>query len=121
MATSKKAKKAALKNAAAAAYAPDFNDQAALHRRAQRFQREHELEKTKHVRNGQASKASFYDGGMTTTRSGSATPDEPEGDPVSFKRFSTALAYSFHCRTLLTGIGTPLLAHHKKSLRTIYD
>lgn len=94
MATSKKAKKAALKNAAAAAYTPDLNDQAALHRRAQRFQREHELEKTKHVRNGQASKASFYDGGMTTTRSGSATPDEPEGDPVSRKYLSISLACS---------------------------
>lgn len=86
MATSKKAKKAALKNAAATAYTPDFNDQAALHRRAQRFQREHELERTKHVRNGQASKTSFYDGSLAPTRSSSATPDEPEGDPVSSER-----------------------------------
>ncbi|KAF8972646.1 SAC3/GANP/Nin1/mts3/eIF-3 p25 family-domain-containing protein [Flammula alnicola] len=56
----KKAKKAALKNATAT-YAMDYNDQAALNRRAERFQREHELERTK--------------------RSPYPATDEPEGDP----------------------------------------
>ncbi|KIK07765.1 hypothetical protein K443DRAFT_673031 [Laccaria amethystina LaAM-08-1] len=45
--TNKKAKKAALKNNSTGPQTTDFNDQAALNRRAQRFQREHELERSK--------------------------------------------------------------------------
>lgn len=45
--TSKKAKKNALKASQSAPSALDFNDQVALNRRAQRFQREHEIEKMK--------------------------------------------------------------------------
>ncbi|KAF8159789.1 SAC3/GANP/Nin1/mts3/eIF-3 p25 family-domain-containing protein [Crassisporium funariophilum] len=85
----KKAKKAAQKNAATA-YTTDFNDQAALNRRAQRFQREHELEKTKGTREG--GQASLKANNQTahiffnnrTLASGSASPiivDELEGDP----------------------------------------
>lgn len=78
---SKKAKKAANKNATASYTAIDFSDQAALNRRAQRFQREHELERTKHIRGTGQMKSTFSNG----TRSGSPYPtnlDEPEGDPV---------------------------------------
>ncbi|KAF8199140.1 SAC3/GANP/Nin1/mts3/eIF-3 p25 family-domain-containing protein [Pholiota molesta] len=78
--TSKKAKKAANKNATASYTATDFSDQAALNRRAQRFQREHELERTKHIRGTGQMKSSFSNG----ARSGSPYPtnlDEPEGDP----------------------------------------
>lgn len=46
-ATNKKTKKAALKNNSTGPQPIDFNDQAALNRRAQRFQREHELERSK--------------------------------------------------------------------------
>ncbi|KAF9477776.1 hypothetical protein BDN70DRAFT_907106 [Pholiota conissans] len=79
-ASSKKAKKAASKNATTSYTPIDFNDQAALNRRAQRFQREHELERTKHVRNIGQIKSNFSNG----ARLGSPYPtasDEPEGDP----------------------------------------
>lgn len=82
----KKAKKAMQKHAATAYGTPtDVNDQAALHRRAQRFQREHELERNKN--GGQAFlKASHqtvhrFQNLALDSRSISPT-DEPEGDPV---------------------------------------
>ncbi|RDB23817.1 THP3 C2A9.11c [Hypsizygus marmoreus] len=83
---SKKAKKSALKNAGIQALDP--NDQAALNRRAQRFQREHELERTKHmrgspsyVRSNQSTAHLFKE--MSLSRSGSplGNPDDPEADP----------------------------------------
>ncbi|KAH9479661.1 THP3-like protein C2A9.11c [Psilocybe cubensis] len=86
---SKKAKKEKLKNAAAT-YTTDFNDQAALNRRAERFQREHEIEKNKNARNGGAAaiKANQQNGHLfnnrsLSSRSGSpyTAQDEPEGDP----------------------------------------
>ncbi|KAF9245278.1 SAC3/GANP/Nin1/mts3/eIF-3 p25 family-domain-containing protein [Melanogaster broomeanus] len=52
--TSKKAKKAAMKNAANTL---DLGDQAALNRRAERFQREHEIERQKGLRNNGSSSA----------------------------------------------------------------
>ncbi|KAG6888660.1 hypothetical protein C0995_006778 [Termitomyces sp. Mi166 len=87
--SNKKAKKNSLKNASAPSIF-DPNDQAALNLRAQRFQREHELERTKHLRNnGQSSlKVNhhtthlFRD--MTLSRSGSpfgGGADDPEADP----------------------------------------
>jgi hypothetical protein len=83
LATSKKAKKAA--NKAAASGYTDFNDQAALKRRAERFQREHELEKTKHLRtDNQASiKPQPVNRSLVSSKSGSmfGSSDEPEGDP----------------------------------------
>ncbi|KAF8899596.1 SAC3/GANP/Nin1/mts3/eIF-3 p25 family-domain-containing protein [Gymnopilus junonius] len=82
----KKAKKALYKNATAAYTTSDINDQAALNRRAERFQREHELERTKLSRSAGAIKAnqhySYVYGNLS--RSGTpyaATGDEPEADP----------------------------------------
>ena len=86
----KKAKKAMQKHATTAygTTLTDVNDQAALHRRAQRFQREHELERNKNMRNGGQTflKANH----QTVNRfqnlalvSRSTSPDELEGDPVS--------------------------------------
>lgn len=87
----KKAKKATQKHATTAygttTASTDVNDQAALHRRAQRFQREHELERNKSI-GGQA----FLKANQQTVHrfqnlalaSRSISPtDEPEGDPVS--------------------------------------
>jgi len=93
----KKAKKAMQKHAATAYGTPtDVNDQAALHRRAQRFQREHELERNKNVRDG--GQAFLKVNHQTVNRfqnlaldSRSASPtDEPEGDPnvIDWDRFT---------------------------------
>lgn len=84
----KKAKKNALKQAASSQHALDPNDQAALNRRAERFQREHELERTKHLRiGGQASlKANQQHAHLFNNLSRSGSPlgssDDPEADPV---------------------------------------
>ncbi|KAG6895524.1 hypothetical protein C0992_000846 [Termitomyces sp. T32_za158] len=86
---SKKAKKNSLKNTSAPSTF-DMNDQAALNLRAQRFQREHELERTKHLRNnGQSSlkvnhNTTHLFRDMSLSRSGSpfgVGVDEPEADP----------------------------------------
>ncbi|PPQ66663.1 hypothetical protein CVT26_009417 [Gymnopilus dilepis] len=84
--TTKKAKKALFKNTTAAYTSSDINDQAALNRRAERFQREHELERTKHSRSAGAVKANQHYSHLYSnpSRSGSpyaATGDEPEADP----------------------------------------
>ena len=92
-ATSKKAKKNALKNATTPynAVTTNYNDQAALSRRAERFQREHELERTKHTRiGGEALKANHQTAHLFgNSRSGSpyVGNDEPEGDPVSLSDY----------------------------------
>jgi hypothetical protein len=89
--TNKKAKKSALKHSA---HQPtDLGEQAALNRRAQRFQREHELERQKNgMSGGQASlKAKYQSAHLFDNRdSRAASPssfalnaDEPEADPVS--------------------------------------
>jgi hypothetical protein len=87
----KKAKKSALKHSAHQPMEP--SDQAALSRRAQRFQREHELERQKNgMFGGQASlKANYQSAHLFNNRnSRPASPssfapnaDEPEADPVS--------------------------------------
>ena len=86
----KKAKKAMQKHATTAygTTPTDANDQAALHRRAQRFQREHELERNKNMRNG--GQTLLKENHQTVNRfqnlalvSRSTSPDGPEGDPVS--------------------------------------
>ena len=93
---SKKAKKAMQKSAAAAAatnsnsYGMDFNDQAALNRRAERFQREHDLEKMKSIQIGggahnkaNSQQAHFLPRSLSSrTGSSNTSNDEPEGDPV---------------------------------------
>lgn len=76
----KKNKKSALvKNASASALDP--NDYAALNRRAQRFQREHEIERKKALQYGHSSSVQ-----ASRLGSRSGTPglygDEPEADPV---------------------------------------
>ena len=86
----KKAKKNALKHAAQ--QPSDVNDIATLNRRAERFQREHELERTKNLRNGgtqplrvnQHTAHLFRD--MSLSRGGSpfGHSDDPEADPVRF-------------------------------------
>ncbi|KAG6918997.1 hypothetical protein DXG01_010236 [Tephrocybe rancida] len=95
--SNKKAKKNAQKNANATRTF-DVNDQTALNLRAQRFQREHELERTKHLRsNGQGALRAnqntvhlFKD--MTLSRSGSpyGGADDPEADPnvIDWDRFT---------------------------------
>jgi SAC3 family protein LENG8/THP3 len=84
---SKKAKKNQA-NKTAAALALDVGDRAALNKRAERFRREHELEKQKQNGGGQAS--SFRNNQRLAhafiNHSRSATPsanaDDPEVDPV---------------------------------------
>ncbi|KAF9447521.1 hypothetical protein P691DRAFT_820958 [Macrolepiota fuliginosa MF-IS2] len=87
---SKKAKKAALKQAQHAQVSTgshsssivDFNDQVALNRRAERFQREHELERMKHLR---VAKNRFPSNGLgngySYENSNGGVVDEPEADP----------------------------------------
>jgi len=58
----------------------DYNDQLALSRRAERFRREHELEKMKQFRMAPAEATNGRDGSVFSKRN---TPDEPEADPVS--------------------------------------
>ncbi|KAJ3515989.1 hypothetical protein NLJ89_g1412 [Agrocybe chaxingu] len=86
--SSKKAKKAekAAQKYAAAYGSNDFSDQAALNRRAERFQREHEIERNKFRSGGSTPvfKANNHHAHLfTASRSGSpyANNDEPEGDP----------------------------------------
>lgn len=77
--------------------ATDHNEQLALNRRAERFQREHELEKTKHTRNQQATTPPTWrnnnhpqgNGHLKPTARGTRSSsmrlgsNEPEGNPVS--------------------------------------
>jgi hypothetical protein len=84
----KKAKKHQANKSAAAALTLDVGDRAALDKRAQRFRREHELEKQK--QNGGGGQASSLRPNQRTAHlfdnSRSASPfmnaDEPEADPV---------------------------------------
>ncbi|KAJ3576457.1 hypothetical protein NP233_g417 [Leucocoprinus birnbaumii] len=56
----------------------DYNDQLALNRRAERFQREHELERMKQLR---VVSAKVTNGRAGSAFSNGSTPDEPEADP----------------------------------------
>ena len=102
----KKAKKAMQKHATTAygTTPTDVNDTAALHRRAQRFQREHELEKNKNIRNGgqtflKANHQTVNRFQNLALASRSTTPtDEPEGDPVSPYQFWLILGLFFQER-----------------------
>lgn len=89
--TTKKAKKAALKNNSTGPQTTDFNDQAALNRRAQRFQREHELERSKGsinsngpLRANSQNAHLFNNGHSMALRSASpfGNLEEPGADPV---------------------------------------
>ncbi|KII85821.1 hypothetical protein PLICRDRAFT_44236 [Plicaturopsis crispa FD-325 SS-3] len=78
--TSKKLKKAANK-ANNANNALDPSDQAALNRRAQRFQREHEIERQKTV-GGHHLNATYNNSrGASPAPFGMGNPDDPEADP----------------------------------------
>ncbi|TFK74909.1 hypothetical protein BDN72DRAFT_832624 [Pluteus cervinus] len=82
---SKKAKKTANKQAARTS-SDSFSDQLALNRRAERFQREHEIEKSKVTRNHfpkSLHHTAHLFNDRTSSRSGSplGIPDDPEADP----------------------------------------
>ena len=134
--SNRKVKKSALKHAAA--HALDPNDQAALIRRAERFQREHDLERQKSVRNGgaggsgQASlKANYQNAHLFNDRSQcrSESPpsfpnlDDPEidPDPVCYSTItaSETIIENPLPRTSLTGIVIPLSERPKKYSRII--
>ena len=101
-ANNKKAKKNGLKNAQAnsASNPLDPSDQAALNRRAQRFQREHDLARQKNTGNGGGYGGGFklHNNHLFRDRgpSGSASPwgaggyDDPEADPVCFSALSSS-------------------------------
>ena len=88
----KKAKKAALKTTL------DYGDKHALAMRAQRFQREHAIERTKAARIGGQDSPQTYSphshlfNRSTSTSSPYAGIDEPEGDPVCPFTKGSALA-----------------------------
>ncbi|KAK7445434.1 hypothetical protein VKT23_014853 [Stygiomarasmius scandens] len=88
----KKSKKSTVKQVTSGTASLDLNDQAALNRRAERFQREHEIERQKSLNGGQASlkansrNAHLFNHSRTGiySPSRSASPygvDEPEADP----------------------------------------
>jgi len=58
----------------------DYNDQLALSRRAERFRREHDLEKMKQLRMMPSEVTNGRDGSVCPKGN---IPDEPEADPVS--------------------------------------
>jgi len=126
---SKKSKKNQA-NKSAAALALDVGDRATLNRRAERFRREHELEKQK--QNGGGGQASSLRTNQRTAHlfvnlSRSATPfanaDDPEADPVSARPpLGTSRSHdSCYChRTSLIGISILLLEHLKRFSKTTY-
>ncbi|KAK7056204.1 hypothetical protein VNI00_002756 [Paramarasmius palmivorus] len=83
----KKAKKSSVKQVTHGTASLDLNDQVALNRRAERFQREHEIERQRSLRNNQAPlKANVHNAHLfSRTSSRSASPfgsaDDPEADP----------------------------------------
>ncbi|GJE91130.1 hypothetical protein PsYK624_072790 [Phanerochaete sordida] len=78
----KKKKKQSQITKSAAPAALDPSDQAALHRRAQRFQREHEIERQKNAHGGHIAHAHgrAYSS-FEPSRSGTPYADDPEADP----------------------------------------
>jgi hypothetical protein len=118
-----------------AGQALDPNDQAALNRRAERFQREHDLERQKSMRNGgaggsgQASlKANYQNAHLFNGRSQSrsASPsiftnmDDPEVNPVGCSPVKSKFVLTIHTRrTSPTGIDIPLLEHLRKYSKII--
>ncbi|KAJ4473692.1 SAC3/GANP/Nin1/mts3/eIF-3 p25 family-domain-containing protein [Lentinula aciculospora] len=93
---SKKAKKSSLKQITAGTASLDLNDQAALNRRAERFQREHEIERQKSRNSSLKANAHnshlFSNNSWNTSRSASplGISDEPEADPnvIDWDRFT---------------------------------
>ncbi|KAG7085262.1 hypothetical protein E1B28_013866 [Marasmius oreades] len=96
--SNKKAKKSTVKQVTSGTAALDLNDQVALNRRAERFQREHEIERQRNVRtNGhyQSSLKVNHHHAHLLNSSRSSSPfgglDEPEADPVR------SLCYAIFC------------------------
>jgi hypothetical protein len=127
---SKKSKKHQA-NKSAAAFALDVGDRATLNRRAERFRREHELEKQKHNGGGGQATSLRINNQRTAhpfvNLSRSATPfanaDDPEADPVStLPQLGISRSHdSCYChRTSLIGISILLSELLKKSSRTTY-
>ena len=126
---SKKSKKNQA-NKSAAAFALDVGDRATLNRRAERFRREHELEKQK--QNGGGGQASSLRTNQRTAHpfvnlSRSATPfanaDDPEADPVSPLpplRIGRSHDSCYSHRTSLIGISILLSEHLKRFSKTTY-
>ena len=112
-----------------AALALDVGDRAALNRRAERFRREHELEKQK--QNGGGGQTSSFRSNQRAAHpfvnlSRSATPfanvDDPEADPVGVPPPGTS-SYDSRCRCSrmsLIGISILLSEHLKRFSRTTY-
>jgi hypothetical protein len=127
---SKKSKKNQAKSAAA--FALDVGDRATLNRRAERFRREHELEKQKQNGGGGGQASSLRINQRTAhplvNLSRSATPfanaDDPEADPVSALpqlRIISLSHDSCYChRTSLIGISILLSEHLKRFSKTTY-
>ena len=124
---SKKAKKNQT-NKSAAVLALDVGDRMALNKRAERFRREHELEKQK--QNGGGGQASSLRANQRTAHpfvnlSRSATPfanvDDPEANPVSALPFCAEQvphdSWLPHRRTFPIGISILLSEHPKRSSR----
>lgn len=87
MESTKKAKKTMQKKAQAAASALDPSDQAALNRRAQRFQREHEIERKKTTNGAYGGyKASSNSSNVYGNQNigDNAAYDDPDADPVGY-------------------------------------
>ena len=127
---SKKSKKNQA-NKSAAAFALDVGDRATLNRRAERFRREHELEKQKqHGGGGQASSLRTHQrtAHPFVNLSRSATPfanaDDPEADPVSaLSALGISRSHDSSCycgRTSLTGTSILLSEHLKRFSKTTY-
>ena len=104
----------------------DHLDQAALNRRAERFSREHEIERQKSLKGGQnpSHHVSFINRIQNNSRSGSSTPypaDGPEGGERVCLIYGVSVSgniYPFIC-VLRIGTSLLLLEHPKTSSRII--
>lgn len=89
VATTKKAKKNSLKGTQNGSSSLDYDDQAALNRRAQRFQREHEIEKMKTAPSGYSGYGGYKAISNTANTYGNKNAwgnagfDEVDADPVN--------------------------------------
>lgn len=106
MASPKKAKKSAL---AKSATIVDLNDHTVLNRRAQRFQREHDIERQKISGSLKASHSAPSLHHRTPVSFTSDPNDDPEVNPVSLYLTSSSMCADFIGRMFLIGIGLPSL------------
>ena len=127
-ASNKKTKKGSVAKSAAA-NALDPNDAAALHRRAARFQREHEIERQKSSRqfnNHNSSRGPYTNPQLFKSRSGTPAAydaDNPDADPVRplplpARRSLLSDPRAARHRTCRTGTGSPSWARRRRYSRT---